>query len=71
MGVEVLALEQGDAVLWCNTTNRAFGPLLDGVQDGDEFIDWLEDDPRVIDNRGDLGKRYLEWRSARPAGGVA
>ena len=71
MAIEVLALEQGDAVLWCNTTNRAFGPLLDGVDDGLAFLEWLEDDARDVDDRGELGERYLAWRSVRTVGGVA
>lgn len=58
MGVEVLKGEQGDVFI-CNTTDTAFGPLMEN-ETGEEFLESLSDDPRVYDPET-LSVIYAEW----------
>jgi hypothetical protein len=32
------------AVLYCSTTGQAFGPVLDSLEEAEEFMEWLESD---------------------------
>ncbi len=39
------------AVLYCNTTDRAFGPIFTGpgcAEDAADFLDWLQRNPQPI-----------------------
>jgi hypothetical protein len=69
------------AVLFCNTSDWAFGPVFTGpgaAEDAQEFLDWLARNPnegRTISGSGgtdprdylpgDLETMYLRWRKPR------
>ena len=70
MGISIL---EGDydgrgvtrAVMVCNTTDRAFGPLFDDHDEAQGFLDWHEaqgySDPRTV-NDDELDNRYIRYR---------
>ena len=71
MGISIL---EGDdyggrgvtrAVMVCNTTNIAFGPLFDDHDEAQGFLDWHEaqgyPDPRTVTGK-ELDGRYIEYR---------
>ena len=60
--------EQELAVMYCSTSDMAFGPVFYAENDHDAnerveaFTRWLVTDPRVLDDL-DLISKYLEWRA--------
>lgn len=60
MGVTVIESIEGDCFA-CTTTDRAFGPLMDGYT-GRSFLEWLDLDPRSVDP-DDLAVSYYNWRA--------
>jgi hypothetical protein len=65
MGVEIIGTHD-EAVLACNTTGRAFGPVhrataglaTDELRD---FVSHLDTDARVLHADGALESAYREW----------
>ena len=66
MSVSVLESEHG-AVMYCNTTMWAFGPVFDSVKDALQFKSWLSDDPRGYSD-GELENQYGVWLQTRGLG---
>lgn len=71
MAVEIVELRtrhggprDGQAVMVCNTSETAFGPVLESVEAGRAFVKWLLLDPRRYD-ANELTNRYHEWRVER------
>jgi hypothetical protein len=58
MAWEILEGEQGEVFI-CNTTDIAFGPIME-VGTAQDFADWLEDDPRIF-TTPDLADKYHSW----------
>ena len=47
MGCAILGdSETGEAVFYCNTSDWAFGPLMDDREQAERFIEYLSEDPR-------------------------
>jgi hypothetical protein len=62
MGVRIM---QGDqpydgAVLYCSTSMWAFGPVFEDEDKAQEFLDWLEVDPRKLD-QSQLQSKYHDF----------
>jgi len=72
MAVEVLEGWRGQAtghrykisVMFCNTSDWAFGPVFGEDDDPHDFMRWLETDPRVL-SETDLGWAVEDWRLMR------
>ncbi len=67
MGVDVLYdPEKNKSCLYSNTTDRAFGPVMDNtdVQEAHDFLELLDDDPRVM-AENDLFSAWESWETAR------
>lgn len=71
MGVRILTDTQSDypqAVLYCSTSDWAFGPVFsgNGEHDAEEraaaFLRWLPDDPRRL-TESELETAYATWRA--------
>jgi len=65
MGVEIIGT-LNEAVLTCNTSGRAFGPVhhTRGARATDElrdFVSQLDTDARKLHANGALESAYLEW----------
>ena len=65
MGVEIIGTPS-EAVLTCNTSGRAFGPVhrTRGIRATDElreFVSQLDTDARELHANGALESAYLEW----------
>jgi len=52
--------ERNRSCLYCNTTDHAFGPIFWGADSADEFMIWLECDPRAI-SMDELEEKRMEW----------
>lgn len=66
MGVSILGGPDG-AVLYCNTTMWAFGPIFEDADAARAFKAWLDDDPRgyaAAELEGLYGEWYDEQRRA-------
>lgn len=61
MGVEILSGDHGAAFV-CTTEEQAFGPMFDSGREAKAFLDSLDDDPRTLQNEGDLDGRYKDWK---------
>lgn len=64
MAVKIITGEDGEQVLYCSTTMMAFGMVhTNPDHDLNDFIEWLEKDPRkyTID---ELLSLYYEWLKA-------
>lgn len=44
MGIDIFRSKYGGEVFVCNTSDTAFGPVMDG--DAKEFLEWITEDPR-------------------------
>ena len=60
MGVRVLELRAGGAVLSNSANAWAFGPIFASDDDARKFLTWLRVDPRLLGER-ELERRYYEW----------
>lgn len=63
MGVSILRGEDY-ACLYCDTEDRAFGPVMSGAKEARAFCEWLEHDPREYNPRLLLNK-YRDWKADR------
>ncbi len=66
MAVSVLTdKNSGESVMYCTTSDWAFGPVFTQYEEAEIFIEWLErhgkGDPRLIEDR-DLERLVGEWR---------
>ena len=64
MSVEILEGRHSNAVLICNTTDWAFGPVFKSAEHAEDFCTWLPMDPRTYDERG-LRIMHARWRTER------
>lgn len=48
-------------VFFCNTTEWAFGPLMQ-EDEGEAFMEWLPKDPRKYEDE-ELSQKYAEWKT--------
>ena len=65
MACKILRQDEGLGVIeafYCSTTDCAFGPIMYG--DAEEFMEWLDTDPRKIDDV-ELISKYNEFRAER------
>jgi len=60
MGVRVLTDRDGESVLYCSTSMWAFGPVFGADDDPNDFLEWLEDDPRRLKD-SELESKFYEW----------
>jgi hypothetical protein len=66
MGVRIIEDKDTDmAVLYCSTSLWAFGPIFAGRDEAQEFLDWLESDPRRLSDRELDAKcgEFFRWKS--------
>lgn len=42
MSVELLIAQDGRTVMYCNTSDTAFGPVFPDAEDAVEFMEWLK-----------------------------
>ena len=62
MGVRILEnAEDGYKALYCSTTMVAFGSIFYEDDDVDDFLEWLNEDPRLLDNK-ELDAKIYQWR---------
>ena len=52
---------RGRAVFYCSTSEWAFGPVMNGYEEAEAFLEWLPGDPRGYSSV-ELEKRYGEFR---------
>lgn len=58
--------DYGRAILYCSTTDWAFGPVFDEDDEHDAtsraeaFLEWLKTDPRLLSD-AEMSARYTEW----------
>ena len=64
MGVSILENKDGYKAMYCNTTMWAFGGIFYEGEDVDEFMEWLQDDPRRFNDK-DLEAKISEWRTLK------
>lgn len=69
MGCRILNAEGGKAVLYCSTTDWAFGPLFDSEDHAMDFLEWLEKtcgdgDARKLTDK-QLSANYVAWLKDR------
>ena len=78
MGCRILEGREGRAVLYCSTTDWAFGPVFESVPAAESFLTWLKlavhnertifglpyDDPRSYKEES-LTKLYAQWLGER------
>jgi hypothetical protein len=69
MGLRIIVgNEQGchreHAVLFCSTSQWAFGPVFDSEEDADEFIKWLPRDAREY-TADELEHLYGSWKALK------
>lgn len=63
MGVQVLEeYNGGRAVLYCSTTDWAFGPVFASTDHAQSFLTWLYTDPRGLTD-SQLESKYSQWQS--------
>lgn len=63
MGVSIIASDNG-AVMYCDTTGWAFGPVLDNRLDAEAFLQYMRDedvDPRSCDTQK-LSEYHSEYQ---------
>jgi len=63
MSVSVITDEYG-AVMYCNTSMWAFGPVFNSEEDVWQFKSWLNRDPRDY-SESELESKYAEWIRCR------
>jgi len=63
MSVGILNGEHG-AVLYCNTSMWAFGPVFNTAEDARLFKSWLSKDPRELSDK-ELREKHTEWLQTR------
>ena len=65
MGVEILKDERsGQQVMFCNTSDWAFGPVFHDDEDAESFLVFLAPvDPRSLTDT-ELARRVSDWRAA-------
>jgi len=59
MACRILESKDGQAVFYCSTTDWAFGPVMQSVDEAESFREWLGRDPRIVE---DIGKQYELYR---------
>lgn len=71
MSVEIFELVNVNSDGWknshgytffCNTTDVAFGPLMDTLDEAEGFLHWLDEDPRVYTD-SKLWDLLIEYRT--------
>ena len=59
MGCRILEGDSG-AVLYCSTTNWAFGPIFEDYEKADAFIEHCDKDPRKY-SKEELKECHQQW----------
>lgn len=63
MGVRILKQEDdGYSCMYCSTTMWAFGPIFYKDENIEDFLLWLQTDPRPLTNE-ELEIKVSEWRN--------
>jgi len=66
MSVEIMKDERsGQQIMFCNTSDWAFGPVFSDDESAEGFIAWLHVDPRSLDE-AELSRKVADWRAAKP-----
>lgn len=55
--------DSGQQVLYCNTSDWAFGPVFSDDESVEGFLVWLRVDPRSF-NDAELTRKVSDWRAA-------
>ncbi len=63
MSVKILESLYGSAVLYCSTTEWAFGPVFRTVDDAREFLVFCPE-PRLLSDN-ELVRRHADFKKAR------
>jgi hypothetical protein len=67
MGVRIIA-GACEAVLYCSTTMWAFGPVFEGYDDAEAFLEWWKAkdvrDLRLLTD-AELEHEFYKWRSQK------
>lgn len=63
MGIGIIEGRAG-AVLYCNTSMWAFGPVFESEEQAQSFLHWLGDDPRSLDEC-ELDEKHRDWLRGR------
>ena len=58
----VLITSSTAAALYCDTDDRAFGPVFESAAEAEEFLVWLEADPRKFTDAA-LEALKVRWES--------
>jgi len=53
--------DSGDQVLYCSTTDFAFGPIIDSEYDAEYFLEWLSVDARKYTD-DELSDQLSIWK---------
>lgn len=61
MSVHILEGKEGKAAFYCSTTDWAFGPLFDSVEEAEAFLQWLPVDPRKLKD-SELEAKHADFR---------
>ena len=61
MGVRILEDKDGMKCLYCSVSMVAFGNIFYDEEDPQDFLDWLETDPRKLKDK-ELENEIYEWR---------
>jgi hypothetical protein len=61
MAVGYIENKDGEKALYCTTSMQAFGPILYGDDDVEDFLEWLPYDARHYSNE-DLHNKYYDWK---------
>ena len=65
MGCRILDGREDGAVLYCSTTEWAFGPLFRSSEHAEDFLAWLKgEDPRSFSNV-ELSAKFGDWMVER------
>jgi hypothetical protein len=66
MSVEIMKDEKsGQQIMFCNTTDWAFGPVFSDDESAEGFLAWLRVDPRPLTD-AELSQKVADWRAAKP-----
>ena len=66
MSVEIMRDEKnGQQIMFCNTTDWAFGPVFHDNESAEGFLAWLRVDPRSL-TEAELSRKVADWRAAPP-----
>ena len=73
MGVRILESTEGEAVLYCSTSDWAFGPVFPDAEQAEAFLEFIDKDPRSMTDKelsffaGEFFAKWIEIKAKRDA----